>query len=78
MAAVELLAAQGCWRRLLQVAAGLGLDTEQDREAVRCAAAAFKSTGQSETARELLSRLGDHKACADRMLSACHPSACAA
>ena len=59
---MELLAGQGCWRRLLQVASGLSLEAEQGRSAVSCAAAAFRGAGQLETTRELLSRLGDSKA----------------
>lgn len=61
MAAVELLAHACCWAKLLQVASGLAVDNEPDEAAVQCAAEAFRAAGQTETARELHSKLGDHK-----------------
>ena len=61
MAAVEMLAHRCCWSKLLQVASALALDSEPGLAAVRRAADAFRAAGQTETARELLSRLGDHK-----------------
>ena len=60
-AAVEVLAHARCWPKLLQVASGLALDEEPNVAAVQSAAQAFRAAGQTETARELHSRLGDHK-----------------
>lgn len=51
------------WGRLLQMAAGLDADRDADRAALRVAAAAFRSNGNSDVARELLNKLGDHKVC---------------
>ncbi|BDA44995.1 Intraflagellar transport protein 122 homolog [Coccomyxa sp. Obi] len=64
VAAVEVLAQHGLWGRLLQVAANLDVERPIQSTALRCAAAAFRSGGQSDTARELFNKLGDHKALA--------------
>ena len=61
MGAVELLAEHGLWDRLLQMAASLDADSAGDRSALQRAAAAFRSSGQADTARELLNKLGDYK-----------------
>ncbi len=61
LGAVELLAEHGLWDRLLQVAASLDADSAGDRSALQRAAAAFRSSGQADTARELLNKLGDYK-----------------
>ncbi len=61
LAAVELLAQHGLWGRLLQVAANLDVDRAIENTALRCAAAAFRSGGQSDTARELFNKFGDYK-----------------
>ncbi|CAL8469254.1 g8795 [Coccomyxa elongata] len=87
VAAVELLAQHGLWGRLLQVAANLDVDRAIESTALCCAAAAFRSSGQSDTARELFNKLGDYKAIAqiaveeDRwdealMLQKRHPELC--
>ena len=60
---MELLAQHGLWGRLLQTAASLDADMDADRAALQSAAAAFRSSGQSDTACELLNKLGDHKVC---------------
>ena len=60
-AAVEVLAHARCWPKLLQVASGLAFGEEPNVAAVQCAAEAFRAAGQTETARELHSKLGDHK-----------------
>jgi len=45
------------------MAASLDADRDADRAALRIAAAAFRSDGNSDVARELLNKLGDHKVC---------------
>ena len=61
VAAVELLAQHCLWGRLLQVAASLDAERANKGTALRTAAAAFRSGGQSDTARELFNKLGDYK-----------------
>lgn len=56
-----MLVQHGLWGRLLQVAANLDVERATENTALRCAAGAFRSGGQSVTARELYNKLGDYK-----------------